>query len=49
MDQLRQKDVIAEGFDDDGEPGAGEKILGLLQKMEIENILIIVCIWQNGA
>jgi hypothetical protein len=41
--------VIAEGFDDDGEEGAGEKLLGLLQKMEIENILLIVCIWNSGV
>ena len=40
---------MAEGFDDDGEDGAGEKILHLLQKMEIENIVLIVCIWNNGV
>ena len=40
---------MAEGFDDDGEDGAGEKLLGLLQKMEIENIVLIVCIWNNGV
>lgn len=48
-DQMRQKDFVAEGFDDDGEAGAGEKLLGLLQKMEIENILIIVCVWNSTA
>lgn len=40
--------MIAEGFDDDGEDGAGEKLLHLLQKMEIENIVVIVCIWNSG-
>ena len=33
---------ISEGFDDDGEEGSGEKLLRLLQKMGIENILIVV-------
>lgn len=41
--------VLNEGFDDDGEAGAGEKLLGLLQKMEVENILVIVCVWSSGA
>lgn len=41
--------MIAEGFDDDGTDGAGEKLLYLLQKMRIENIVIIVCIWNNGV
>lgn len=49
LDQITQKDVIAEGFDDDGEDGAGEKLLHLLQKMEIENIVVIVCIWNSGV
>ena len=40
---------MAEGFDDDGEEGAGGKLLNLLQKMEIENIVLIVCIWNNGV
>ena len=33
LDQISQREVIAEGFDDDGEDGAGEKLLYLLQKM----------------
>jgi len=33
---------IGEGFDDDGEEGCGEKLLRLLQKMGIENIIVIV-------
>ncbi len=41
--------MLNEGFDDDGEAGAGEKILGMLQKMEVENIMVIVCIWSSGA
>lgn len=46
---LKQQDDLVEGCDDDGEPGAGEKLLGLLQKMDIENILVIVCVWNSGA
>lgn len=49
LDQISQRDVLAEGFDDDGEDGAGEKILHLLQRMEIENIVLIVCIWNSGV
>ena len=30
LDQISQRDVMAEGFDDDGEDGAGEKLLHLL-------------------
>lgn len=40
---------MSEGFDDDGEAGAGEKLMGLLQKMEVENIMVVVCIWTSGA
>lgn len=41
--------MIKEGYDDDGEAGAGEKLLSVLQKMEVENIIVIVCIWTSGA
>jgi putative IMPACT (imprinted ancient) family translation regulator len=33
---------ISEGYDDDGEEGSGEKLLRLLQKMGIENIVVVV-------
>jgi hypothetical protein len=36
---------LIEGFDDGGEEGTGQKLLHLLQKMGVENILIIVCVW----
>jgi hypothetical protein len=36
---------ILEGFDDGNEEGCGEKLLSQLQKMGVENILIIVYIW----
>mmetsp|Transcript_52100 Transcript_52100/g.151386 ORF Transcript_52100/g.151386 Transcript_52100/m.151386 type:complete len:452 (-) Transcript_52100:71-1426(-) len=37
-----------EGCDDDGDVGAGEKMLGLLQRMGLENLLLIVCRWDSG-
>eukprot|EP00347_Sterkiella_histriomuscorum_P001245 403372773 len=40
-----QDPLLTEGFDDAGEEGSGQKLLHLLQKMGVENILIIVCIW----
>ncbi|CDW88384.1 UNKNOWN [Stylonychia lemnae] len=49
IDPVSQQPKLEEGYDDDGEPGAGDKLLGLLQKMEIENILVFVCIWNTGA
>ncbi len=48
-DQKLPERILNEGFDDDGEAGAGEKLLGMLQKMEVENIIVIVCIWTSGV
>ena len=48
VDPVQQKEVLAEGFDDDGEDGSGEKLLTVLQKMDICNIMVVVCIWDNG-
>lgn len=36
-----------EGCEDDGEEGCGEKLLFLLQRMGVENILIMVTIWDD--
>jgi putative IMPACT (imprinted ancient) family translation regulator len=49
MDMYNQKEILAEGYDDGEEEGAGEKLLGLLQKMDIGSILVIVCIWNSGV
>ena len=43
--KVQREGTIIEGFDDDGEAGSGEKLLGLLQKMEVENIIVIICVW----
>ena len=40
---------LIEGFDDDGEEGAGQKLLHLLEKMGVENIMIVVCVWHNNV
>lgn len=37
-----------EGSDDDSDPGAGEKMLGLLKRMGLENLLLIVSRWDSG-
>jgi putative IMPACT (imprinted ancient) family translation regulator len=49
LDPDSHKEVLAEGFDDDGEDGAGEKLLGVLQKLDIGNIMVIVCIWKKDT
>lgn len=38
-----------EGSQDDGDDGAGEKMLGLLTRMGLENLLLIVSRWDGGA
>lgn len=39
---------VHEGFDDDDDHGAGEKMLGLLKRMGLENLLLVVSRWDNG-
>ena len=36
---------VTEGYDDSNEEGCGQKLLSLLQRMGVENILIVVYIW----
>ena len=45
IDDNTNKMELYENYEDDGEEGAGEKLLHLLQKMGVENIFIVVCIW----
>ncbi len=40
---------ICEGFEDDGEVGAGSRLLGILQKMKIYNVYVIVSRWFGGT
>lgn len=37
-----------EGCDDGNEEGCGEKLLSQLQKMGVENILVVVYVWHSG-
>jgi len=37
-----------EGSEDDGDPGAGEKMLGLLTRMGLENLFLIMSHWDTG-
>lgn len=36
---------VEEGYEDGTEEGSGQKLLSLLQKMGVENILIVVYMW----
>ena len=38
---------MEEGYEDGTEEGCGQKLLNLLQKMGVENILIIVYMWHQ--
>lgn len=40
---------LREGSCDDDDPGVGEKMLGLLQRMGLENLLLIMSRWDAGA
>lgn len=35
--------------EDDEDPGAGEKILGLLERMGLENLLLVISHWTSGV
>jgi len=37
-----------EGYDDGNEEGCGEKLLAQLQKMGVENIMIVVYLWHHA-
>lgn len=39
---------IVEGYGDDGDTSAGEKMLGLLKRMRLENLLLITSRWDTG-
>ena len=43
------EDAITERFDDDGEEGAGDRLLGILRKMKVYNILVVVSRWFGGT
>lgn len=39
---------VHEGAEDDEDPGAGQKMLGLLKRMGLENLLLVVSRWDSG-
>lgn len=40
---------VTEGYDDDGEDGAGIKLLGTLEKIKVVNIMVVVSRWFGGV
>lgn len=40
---------LNEAFDDDGEDSAGIRLLGILQKMKVMNVLVVVSRWFGGT
>ncbi len=45
---MDEKGNEIEDYDDDGKHGAGTRVLGILKKMKINNILIVVTRWYGG-
>ena len=45
----KSKGNLSEGFDDDGENEAGIRLLGILQKMKVINVLMVVSRWFGGT
>ena len=41
--------AVSTGFDDDGESGAGKRLLALLENRDLENTLIAVTRWYGGS
>jgi len=41
--------VSYEGSNDDEEPGTGEKILALMQRLNLDNLLLVVTQWDTGC
>lgn len=37
-----------EGYDDGGDPGCGAKLLHLLQRWDVQNVLLVVSVWEDG-
>ena len=42
------KGVLDEYCNDDGERGAGEKMLGILQRLDAQNVMVVVTRWFGG-
>lgn len=44
----QQREVIAQDWEDDGEHGAGTRLLHLLQIMDVMDVLVVVSRWYGG-
>jgi hypothetical protein len=47
--RILEKKDITEGFEDDGEDGAGTRMLGILQKLKVVNVFVVVSRWFGGT
>ena len=45
--RLNQNGIV-EGYDDGNEEGTGQKLLAQLQRMGVENILVVTYLWHHG-
>jgi len=48
IEEYSLENNIAFGFSNDGEAGAGEKLLFLLDRMEVINIMMVVVVWNTS-
>lgn len=48
IEEFNIENNVAFGFNNDGEAGAGEKLLFLLDRMEVINIMMVVVIWNSS-
>ena len=46
--QKAAEPIVREGFNDGSEVGAGEKLLLLLQRWDVQNVVLIISIWEDG-
>ena len=44
----KKSQEIFEDYDDDGEDDAGIRLLGIIQKMKVNNVLVVVSRWFGG-
>ena len=45
----KEKEQIVEDYNDDGEDGAGYRLLGIVQKMKLVNLFVMVSRWFGGT
>ena len=45
----KENNQIVEDYDDDGEDGAGFRVLGMIKKMKLNNLFVMVTRWYGGT